>query len=232
MKVKQIIGLIALSSIGHTAMAATVTATNLLNETSIINSGTLISAVNLGATQGGTPTADATVNGILHKVASAANNGNGADLIPELTINSNFDGQYRNGANPFAGDLKNLIGGIAGTGAPGPLTLDIAGLIAGEHYLFQAYWESGTNNNQTATATIEGDSLAGISGVSTQLISYEFTAADDTLNFELLKTSGNENIWLSGYSLQQVSVIPEPTSMVVGMLGLGALAVRRRRRSK
>ncbi|MEM9347993.1 MAG: PEP-CTERM sorting domain-containing protein [Planctomycetota bacterium] len=207
------------------AEPATITSVDLVDENSIINTGgDVVSAVNLGSPQA-VSTVDATVNGILHKVASAANAGDGADLIPELTINSTFDGGFRTTFNPFSGDLNNLIGGIAGTPAPGPLELDITGLSIGTTYLFQAYWETGTTN-QTGTVTIEGDSLAGINSTNTQLISYTFEATDTELNFELLQTGGSDSIWLSGYSLQ---VVPEPGSLA--LIGLGGVMVLRRRRS-
>ncbi len=184
------------------------------DESDIVNLGTtVVSAANLGSQAGGNTTVD--INGISHPVASAANNGDGADLIPELTINSTFDGNYRSGqasAAGYTGDMLDLLGGIAGNGAPGPISLEISGLNVGTDYLFQGYWEA-NNFGQTASVTFEGtDTQGDITGVGGQatLISYTFTAGDSVLNADLSKTAGSDNNWWLGYSLQEAAGGPPP----------------------
>ena len=217
----------------------TVTAAPLPNdESAIVNTGgTVISAANFGSEAGGNSTVD--INGIVHPVASAANNGTGADLIPGLTINSTFDGNYRSGQSGtagYTGDMLDLMGGIAGNGSPGPLSLEISGLTVGEDYLFQGYWEA-NNFGQTAMVTFEGvDTLGGITGANGlgSLISYSFTASDTILNADLFKTGGSDNIWWLGYSLQEASAaaVPEPSTFALaalGLLGLGWFTRRRKR---
>ena len=221
--------------------AGTITTSSLTNnESDIVNLGTpVISAVNFGSTQGGTMSVD--INGINHEVASAANNGTGADLLSGVAINSTFDGHYRTGqatASGYTGDMQNLMSGIAGRAAPGPIELDISGLTVGQDYLFQGYWEA-NNFNQTASVTFEGtDTLGGISGDGTLgvLISYEFTASDTMLDADLTHTGGTDNIWWLGYSLQEQVAVPEPGTCVMwSVLGLGfavfGLSRSRRRRS-
>ena len=210
--------------------AGTITTSSLTNnETDIVNLGTaVVSAANFGSGSGGTMSVD--INGINHELASAANNGTGADLLTGVAINSTFDGQYRSGqatASGYTGDMHNLMSGIAGRAAPGPIELDISGLTVGQDYLFQGYWEA-NNFNQTASVTFEGtDTLGGITGDGTLgvLISYEFTASDTILDADLTRTGGTDNIWWLGYSLQEQTAVPEPTSCALwGMLGLGLVA--------
>ncbi len=199
------------------AQAAVITTSPLTNnESDIVNLGTsVVSAANLGSGAGGNTTVD--INGIIHPLASAGNNGPGADLIPELNINSSFDGNYRSGqigAAGYTGDMLNLLGGIAGNGAPGPISLEINGLTPGQNYLFQGYWEA-NNFGQTVSVTFEGtDTQTGITGVGglATLISYSFTATDTALNADLSKTAGSDNNWWLGYSLQ---VAPGGPSLLV-----------------
>lgn len=82
------------------------------------------------------------------------------------------------------------------------LTLNINGLVIGKEYLFQGYWEGWPTEQLDFTA--EGTTI-NVADQNATLITFRFTATDDTLNISLNKTvavDGNE--WLSGYSLQEV----------------------------
>ena len=107
--------------------------------------------------------------------------------------------------------------------------MSISGLTVGREYLYQAYWEGVTG--QTLSVTIEGDTLNNVADAALGvLISYQFTAGDDTLNIFMDRddgiTTGDLNNWISGYSLQ--TTVPEPSTALLG--GLGLLALLRRRR--
>lgn len=214
------------------AQAAPIVVTQLTNnEADIVNTGgDVVSAANFGSqvevgADGATLSVD--INGIVHQVASAAQGGDGADLIANASINSTFDGHFRNsraGQVGYTGDLRNLMAGIAGVASPGPLTLELSGLTPGKTYLFQGYWEA-NQYNQVLTVSFEStDTLSNITGNGMgTLISYQFTASDDTLNVSLTKTAGTDSVWLQGYSLQAV---PEPGSMVIMGTGMYLLLSR------
>ncbi len=182
------------------ATAGTITTSVLTGETSIVNTGgTLVSAANFGE-------AEVNINGLVHGAGSAA----GANL----TDNFYFEGDYRNNQSGLGGDMETLLSGIAGAN---PIAMSISGLTVGKKYLYQTYWEA--NPDQSLVATFEGvDTLGGIadqpSGV---VISYAFTAGDDTLDVAVDRddgiTTGDLNNWLSGYSLQEV---PPPNYIVNG----------------
>ncbi len=197
---------------------AGVITTSLLDgdETDIVNTGFItIDAKNFGGT--GTRT----VNGIVH----ADSNG---DLGPV-----DFSGPFGNPDSiVFTGDLFELLDGLAGTfDANEPGTFSVGGLTVGTSYLLQVYWLT-KDAGRTLDFTAEGDSLIGIVGTpisaSGTLISYAYTALDDTLNVSITGDGVDSNVFISGYSLQTV---PEPSSFL--MLGIGAIGlglVRRRRK--
>ena len=201
------------------AQAATITsaAFNGGNDQSqIVNTGgTLVSAANFGE-------AAVTINGIAHAAGSAG----GANL----TLNEDYEGAFRDepgeaGATGAGatGEMFTLLSGIAGFNAS-PLSLDISGLTIGQDYLFQAYWEA--NAGETLSVDFEGDTAAIADNIKGVLISYTFTAGDDTFNATFENdTVGN---WVQGYSLQ---VIPEPSTAAAlfGVVGLCAVALRRRK---
>jgi hypothetical protein len=200
------------------ASAATITTSLLDEESDIVNTGgVLVSACHFQGSSSGDPD-PLVVNGIPHTVGSA----NGAGL----TDNFFFEGDFRNGGSGLPQDGSNilqvLLSGIAGAN---PINMSISGLTVGTEYLFQAYWEA--DLNQSLTITLEGDTVNSVPAQKPGvLISYQFTAGDDTLNaFFDRDDGGTENNWLSGYSLQQV---PEPSAALLG--ALGALALLRRRR--
>ena len=83
-----------------------------------------------------------------------------------------------------------------------------------------------------------GDTLSPVlSQGPAVLISYDFIAGDTTLNIFMDRNdglSGDPNNWLSGYSLQEVPPVPEPSTFALatlGLLGLGWCGRRRRRRA-
>ncbi len=201
------------------AQAATITsvAFNGGNDQSqIVNTGgTLVSAANFGE-------AAVTINGIAHAAGSL----NGANL----TLNEDYEGAYRNldseaGATGAGAtdEMFTLLSSMAGFNTS-PLTLDISGLTIGQDYLFQAYWEA--NAGETLSVNFEGVTADIDDDIKGVLISYTFTAGDDTFNATFENdTSGN---WVQGYSLQ---AIPEPSSAAAlfGVVGLCAVALRRRK---
>lgn len=203
----------AAAALVGSASAATIVASTVTSTTSIINTsgtgGSVVSAANFGE-------AAVTVNGILHGAGSAA----GANL----THNFGFEGDFRNGQTGHGGVLETLFSGIAGANG---ITMSISGLTVGREYLYQAYWEGWPD--QSLNVTIELDTLNNVADAALGvLISYQFTATDNTLNIfmDLTNVSGGNN-WLSGYSLQ--TTVPEPSAALLG--GLGLLALLRRRRS-
>jgi hypothetical protein len=168
--------------------AQSLTSKLLDEETDIINTGgALISAANFGE-------AAVTINGILHGAGSAS----GANLTIGGT-SALFEGDFRNGQSGLGGNLEILLSGIAGRNS---MTLAISGLVIGKEYLFQGYWEGWPTEQLDFTA--EGTTI-NVTDQNATLITFRFTATDDTLNISLNKTvavDGNE--WLSGYSLQEV----------------------------
>ena len=64
-------------------------------------------------------------------------------------------------------------------------------------------------------------------------INYRYTATGTSLTWTAANASGSNASWhLYGITNQVVpNAIPEPTSLLVGAIGLGGLAARRRRRA-
>ena len=190
--------LVALGMVAAGAQAGTITASALTAETDIVNvGGTVIAAQNFGGT------GNVTVNGIAH-----INSNSGYAPI-------NFSGGYGDPIG-LSGSLFTLIDGLAGTAnANEPGNLTVGGLTPGKGYLFQAYWVVKDNHaTRKMNVTVEGDSLSNIAGNPSSggavLISYNFTAGDDTFNGSFTGTGGDENGWICGFSLQSTEPPPPP----------------------
>jgi len=196
------IGLAVFATLALAAMpthAGVISTGTLTTETDIVNlGGHVIEAANFGGT------GIATVNGITHANTNST-------YTPV-----NFSGAY-GGATGFSGDLHTLVNGLAGTAAGNsPGTLSVGGLTPGNDYLFQTYWIVKDNfTTRKMNVTFEGDSLANINANPTTseavLISYDFTAADDTFNASFDGTGPDDNEWISGFSLQSPDPPPPAT---------------------
>lgn len=183
------------------------TNTLLDEEADIINTGgAVFSAVHFQNPAAGDPS-PLIVNGIPHTVGSAS------DANLTLGGSGSFEGDFRNGQSGLGGNLELLLSGIAGANN---MTLDIANLTIGTTYLFQAYWEDWPTELLEFTA--EGYTTT-VLDQNANLISFTFTATDDTLNISLNKiVAVNGNEWLSGYSLQE---IPSPTAVITSFQQVG-----------
>jgi hypothetical protein len=204
-------GISGRSAWGFTASAsARSISTSILDEEGdIVNTGgALVSAANFGESA-------VVVNGLTHGAGSAAGT--------NLAHNFFFEGDFRNGASglPPGSIMDRLLSGIAGAN---PIEMSIGGLSVGRNYLFQAYWEANATGGQSLDITMEGvDNLGSVPArAPAVLISYEFTAGDDTLNVAIDRDDGlggDQNNWLSGYSLQEIGV---PFSgWIAGFPGVG-----------
>ncbi len=188
----------ALLAVGRPVLAQPITTGVITSPTDIFNTGfDVVEAANLGGT------GQATVNGITH-----ANSNSTYGPV-------NFSGPFGD-PNPatFSGDLFTLLDGIAGTNnANEPGTLSVPGLITGESYLFQSYWIVKDNFlTRKMDVVFEGESLAGIDANPNTneavLISYEFTAADTVFDATFEATGGDDNTWITGFSLQALGELP------------------------
>jgi len=225
--------LVAAGFLAPSIAQAAIVPSLLVEPTDIINTGGgVVSAVHFQSAAGGgdSDPMPLLINGIAHTWGTASD--------ANLTINTTFEGDFRNGASGLPQDgsslIQVLLSGIAGANG---ITMSVDGLSIGTTYLFQVYWEG--NNNHTLTMDIEGTTLNGLADLSSDgatdpdggtLISYQFVAGDTVLNAFFDRddpdaNTGDQNNWLSGYSLQ---VVPEPSSLA--LIALGGLLIARRRR--
>ncbi len=190
-----------------TPAAAAIFSVGVLDEeTDIIRGVETIAAANFGGT--GT----VTVNGVVHPDTNL-------DYSP-----IDFFGPFGDpDPSVFTGDFFDLMDGIVGTNQgnePGTFSIPVE---VGKDYLFQAYWLVKDNfQGRTFDITFEGDSLVNITANrdtrEAVLLTIEYVATDPVLNVAI--ASDPDNVWLQGFSLQRV---PEPSALALAALGLLAL---------
>jgi hypothetical protein len=208
--------LVGATALFQPAAASPIFTEGLLTQTAnILDSGSVLTAVNLGASAPAV-----TVNG----VAFQADNATGLSGFTHGGCTDCFQNQFATGS-----PLDQLLGALDYTpGATGTLTL--SGLTSGNSYLLQLFFSNVVNNtgyNQTITIENQTYALVDFSGPADYL-DVQFTAdgSSDVVTF-----GGPNRVVLNAYALEGSGAVPEPASILMLGSGLvGVFAARRRRR--
>lgn len=212
-------GTLALSNANTYSGGTTVTVGTLLVNNAT-DSGTGSGSVNVesGATLGGSGTISGAVNisGVLSPGNSIESLGTGA-----LTLNSGSSFNYEMNTSTVAGDLLHVTGGL---NIDSNATLDLTDLATLSQALavdtkftllsYTGVWNNGTFNGYADDST--------------------FLFASNTWRIDYNDPTGASNFTSDqdgAAGFVTLTVIPEPSSLLLGFGGLGALLVRRKRRN-
>lgn len=219
------------------------TAQTISGDSDVRTDGRLVSAFNIGSAG----VASSTVNGVLFEAFAFPEDmtGDTFNLGPltfsgtsGLLVSSNGVGSATGNFATLSGSYQTLLGSGGSASNPGAsfyLTLD--GLAIGQEYLLQ-WWSNNSANSPLVTETIglsdtgevtlDGNTSDAAGGLGQYTVG-TFTAERNSVMFELAGTPGNPLI--NAVQLREVSVVPEPGSLVtLGALGALVLLVRGRRR--
>ena len=201
--------------------------------------------------------ADSVVNGVTFQTdGQAAGSGtvtNGGVTVVTTAVNQINDWAvapaFTGGTGDSAANLANIMGDIRWTAAPDPVTVNIMGLNPGTVYNVQLLFNEGRDRLRQFDISVDGDLVAdnytsrGAADDAVWTTNNSFAyfgdfepGADGTLNIILqadIAGGALNDVGADGNpTLQGVIVhtsIPEPSSSLLGLIGLSLLAYRRRR---
>jgi len=152
---------------------------------------------------------------------------------------------FTGGTGDSAANLANVMRDIRWNAAPNPITVDIMGLVPGTLYHVQLLFNEGADRGRQWDMGVDGVLVAdnwtseGADGVWTASNSFAYfgnfdPGADGTLNIVMQRDIGGQPFdGLDGNpTLQGIVVhtaIPEPSSSLLGLIGLSLLTYRRKR---
>ena len=210
----------ALLWFSHTAQAAVVFEQgDVLAETDLLNTGTLVAANNLGSGAGAL-----TLNGLVFGNSSAGiagmSNG-GGDFSNQFTPGSNLDLLFSSLMYQYS------------TGS----SLTLTGLTAGADYFLQLFLSNTANNTGKASrVTVQGQQHnltnfdAGLSTADYLRISFTASGSSELISFGNGSGSESSRMVLNGYALSDLtptSPVPLPTPLTLAILAAPWLHRRR-----
>jgi hypothetical protein len=254
------LALALLASRGSSAVLQPITwgtATNISGDSDVVTTGTLVTAVNFGATGVNATTVNGvtfSAFGVTNGVGQSAGPTFGVRLqeSPGLLTSSNGIGVGSGSFNTLSSDYRTLLGSAAGANAPATITVTLSGdgtnpLVAGRQYLLQA-WVNVSNtsgsfsiNSQTtlsdfrqtpSTVTLDanvGNSAGGLG----QWVTGTFTATTSSAQFKL----DGVGVWptINALQLRDLTSVSVAESASAGWLlapALGAALAWRHRRNR
>lgn len=207
-----------LMTIANTGLSATIfTESTITGDTSILNSGTLVIANDLGAAP-----SNVTINGVTFGTSQSG-----------LTNLTNGGGDFS--VDPFSANLDAILSDLVFAPNSSGAQLNLSGLTNGQDYRLQLLFSNDSNNTGNNINVVLGGDNYHLSGWQTQAINLQlaFTATASTQQIQLNPGAGSDSntgrAVLNAYAVHQVGVA-EPGTL--GLMGLSALLFAKRRKQR
>ena len=212
----------ALLWFSHTAQAAVVFEQgDVLAETDLLNTGTLVAANNLGSGAGAL-----TLNGLVFGSSSAGIAGmsdGGGDFSNQFTPGSNLDLLFSSLMYQYS------------TGS----SLTLTGLTAGADYFLQLFLSNTANNTGKASrVTVQGQQHnltnfdAGLSTADYLRLSFTASGTSELISFGTGSVGESARMVVNAYALSDLSsTSPVPLPIPLALFGIGLLTLRRFRKA-
>jgi len=232
--------ILALASASHAATVTWGAATGITGDSDVSTAGTLVGAFDIGATGVGNTNVNGTTFTALTVTGTSVTSGNFNLTGPGLLGLNNLTSANAP-FNNLSASYQALLSTIGATGGS-PFTLTMSGLVTGQTYQFQWWYNDSAITSTFNTTASAGNSVtlqsnpSLVGGGLGQFATGTFVA--DGTNTQVITFTTTNNGGINGFqlrSLSAASAVPEPGSALAGMLALGAcvsVLVKRNRTAK
>lgn len=251
---KPIVASFALASVSHGAVISWSSPVNITGNSDVSTTGSFVQAYNLASVTnttvngveflGTTVTPSAVGQSVANRHTFAPTTGySTAVLVPDYTGSAGAFGgltsEYRDLLRSFASGSGAVAVANGGANRNGS-TLTLHDLVPDQEYLLQIWVNDSRGTNTVLSGhlglditapTVPGGGItvnynSGTAGSLGQYVIGTFTADATTQSFSIYSGGSSGLAILNAYQLR---TIPEPSTALLGVLGLSGLALRRRR---